>query len=526
MLIYANSLVLKPIGGPDKIIQLVAKWVGQRTCSYVDGTRLAQGIREFKLKDGSTLSSRTTAVDDNQTTYPYLFCARFSHGDAEVPGRRRTTEVGLRQEAADQAVECSLLLKTDEISVLVTAPVRPTRPDLVEQLIKECNPVEQTPGLMVKRLTEESAPAFLCEVERIERDFPIVLISSTAYDTYPVDPERLRSILVGLADVVEVPAMADTFAIENIVGRRYMAFGGAVNTVFPRWGDQRSLCKSSLILPGKTADILVPEILATVTHRTNLPNSWRHISQEMVSQARLRAQLARMIEQAGGGEQSVELTEYMKLLETAGEESRAKDDEIKGIRAEHDQKEREFQATIESLKHVRRGYRANDEVRDDMAPAPEPLRELVAAVLKGSPGLQQVQELISTLYADRLVFLKTAASSAKESDRGGFSKGATACELLLKLATDYWSALADGKTEQQAKAVFGQSNYAANEAQALTNDGKQRRTFMYQGRKLVMEKHLKHGVKDSLAETLRVYFEWVADERKIVIGHCGKHLPF
>ena len=43
---------------------------------------------------------------------------------------------------------------------------------------------------------------------------------------------------------------------------------------------------------------------------------------------------------------------------------------------------------------------------------------------------------------------------------------------------------------------------------------------------MVMEKHLKHGVKDSVAETLRIHFEWVADQKKLVIGHCGKHLDF
>lgn len=41
-----------------------------------------------------------------------------------------------------------------------------------------------------------------------------------------------------------------------------------------------------------------------------------------------------------------------------------------------------------------------------------------------------------------------------------------------------------------------------------------------------MEQHLKIGVKDSPAEALRIHFAWVADERKIVIGHCGPHLDF
>lgn len=41
-----------------------------------------------------------------------------------------------------------------------------------------------------------------------------------------------------------------------------------------------------------------------------------------------------------------------------------------------------------------------------------------------------------------------------------------------------------------------------------------------------MWKHLKIGVKDSITETWRCHFEFDADEKKVVIGHCGRHLDF
>lgn len=107
-----------------------------------------------------------------------------------------------------------------------------------------------------------------------------------------------------------------------------------------------------------------------------------------------------------------------------------------------------------------------------------------------------------------------------------FARGKRLSSYCKKLVTEYWQQLADGKSDQQAKAVFGQNAYSANEASALSNDGKRRRTFSYRGRDFLMEKHLKHGVKDSLAETLRIHFEWVAAEKKIIVGHCGKHLDF
>ncbi len=536
MLVYVNSFLFKPALGPEQIVQLVAKWVSQRAESYVDAARLAEGIRELKLKDGSTLISRVTWSTDKGRTYPFWFCAQLSHRDKKISGRRWITEIGIRQEAEGQSIECSLLLKTDEVSARVNAPIQVTRPKLVEQLIQSCNPLGQTPGLKVKQLTLESASAFLSEVERDERNYPVVILSPNRDNKFPVDPERLRSILVGLADVVRVPVEEDTFAIEEIVGRRFMAFGGAINIVFPgRQGDRGLFYETVLLRPDEITDLLdsghsiESEVLSAITHRTNLPFSWRHISLEKVGQAVLRAQLAQMIERAKAGDHSEELTEYVALLESADQELQSKDKELACIRSNYEEKEQEvraLQADIANLKHALSGLQSSDDGGDEVAEVMVPLRDAVAAVFKGNPSLQQSVALIATLYPDRLVFLETAKDSAKESDRGGFRLGGKAFDLLQKLATEYWRQLADGNGDQQAKAVFGQNAYAANEASALSNDGKRRRTFSYRGREFLMEKHLKHGVKDSLAETLRVHFEWLAREKKIIVGHCGKHLDF
>lgn len=537
MLVYANKFVFEPENGAEQIIQLAAKWVGQRARQRVDAERLAEGIRELRLKDGSTLTSCATMSVGNNVAYPYVFGMQLSHRDDKVPGRKWITEVGLRQESAGKPIECSVLLKTDEVSARVTDPIQVTRPKLVQQLIQECSPIGQTPGLNVKRLNEESALAFLHEVERDEREHPIVLISCDREGIYPVEPERLRSMLVGLSDVVEVPASVDTFAIEEVVGRRYIAFGGAINVVFPsRKGDRGWFCETVLFRPSAIADFqtegkkVESEVLAAITHRTNLPYSWRHISPEMVNQAVLRGQLARMLERAKNSNNSEELGEYIALLESADQELLTKDAELARIRGEYEEKEREarkLQADIANLKHALSGRQASEDSQDDdVVEALAPLRESMAAVLKGNPSLQQVLELISSLYVERIVVLDTAINSAKESDRGGFRFGGKAFELLSKLANEYWQALADGKGDQHAKAAFGHNAYAQNEGQALSGPGKLRRTFAYHGKTFLMEKQQKSGVKDSMAETLRIHFEWVAEEKRLVIGHCGKHLDF
>lgn len=534
MLVYANSFIFEPDDGATQIIQFVARWVGQRAKSYVDADRLVAGIRELHLKDGSTLSSRATVDKEHQTLYPYFFCARLSHADDKVPGRRWTTEIGIHQENAGKPLTCSILLKTDEVSARVTSLIQVTRPKLVQQLIENCRPVGQTPGLLVKRLDEPSATAFLSVVERDERKHPIVLISCTKNGVYPVMPERLRIVLVGLADVVEIPVDVDTYNLQEIVGRRYIAFGGAINVIFPvRRGDRGPFCEAVMFRPeeirlmrddGKSIE---SEVLAAITHRTNLPYSWRHISIDTVNQAVLRGQLSRMIDRAKSSDESAE---YVALLEVADIELRAKDAEVEQLRIDLDSQSnevRKLEAAISSLKYALSGRQTADESKDsELATALAPLRASIVSVLKGDASLEQALDLANSLYGDRLVVLDSAFDSAKDSDRGGFRYGNKAFELLSKLMTEYWEALAEGKGEQIAKDVFGQNAYSNNEGSALSKEGRRRRTFSYRGRDFLMEKHLKHGVKDSLAETLRVHFEWFADEQKIVIGHCGKHLDF
>jgi hypothetical protein len=100
-----------------------------------------------------------------------------------------------------------------------------------------------------------------------------------------------------------------------------------------------------------------------------------------------------------------------------------------------------------------------------------------------------------------------------------------AFDLLWSLCTSYWSALSQGQGDVTARHCFGAA-YAAREASKLSAAGRKRRTFGYLGNEIEMEKHLKIGVADNKAETLRVHFEWMAEEKKIIIGYCGGHLDF
>jgi hypothetical protein len=130
--------------------------------------------------------------------------------------------------------------------------------------------------------------------------------------------------------------------------------------------------------------------------------------------------------------------------------------------------------------------------------------------------------LISKLFPSRIEILDSAWKSAKDSKT--FEHKKQLFQLLWKLVNEYWYNLVNGKGDAVARIVFG-DNYAAKESERVENTRRLRlqRAFPYNGRQIEMIKHLKIGIKESPAETIRVHFEWDG-EQKLLIGWCGHHL--
>ena len=135
MLVYGSNFWFDSEVGPQKIIDCVARWAGLRANrSSVDSATLSRRIRELRLKNGSVLISRVTLDDSCLSACPYFSCARLSHGDNQVPGRRWSTEIGIRQDCVYLPIFCTVLLKTDQISAMVVASIQVTWPKVVNDL--------------------------------------------------------------------------------------------------------------------------------------------------------------------------------------------------------------------------------------------------------------------------------------------------------------------------------------------------------------------------------------------------------
>jgi hypothetical protein len=340
----------------------------------------------------------------------------------------------------------------------------------------------------------------------------------------------------------------DTRILEDALTRKYAAYLGAVNIIFPI-SPNRRFRGAHRYVPDQIEDMLNDgrnpevEILSTVTHRLNLPQSWQRITTYTVADAKFRRQLEAIVQRARESQQkqrksheikldqvkreladkSAELTEFLELT---NHEREAKNNEINSLRSESSvaremaeglsDQVRELEAANDAMKYALQERKPTIPKGDSAARG-----EVAASLALGITSVEDMLRVVGKLYPDRVVILESAYSSAKASH--AFRNPERALKLLLDLASKYWEVLRAGKGDGEARKVFGTS-YAAGETEILSKEGMRRRTFQYKSSSVSMLKHLKIGVKDAPAETLRIHFEWFADEKKIVIGHCGRHL--
>lgn len=187
--------------------------------------------------------------------------------------------------------------------------------------------------------------------------------------------------------------------------------------------------------------------------------------------------------------------------------------------------EAELEAVRAAEKRLEALLRAHQAQSKGSAGISDAHREALAAAIEGaSLTPEQCLDVLESLYGDRIELLESARASAR--DAAAFKYGDRLLRLLVTLATEYWRRMVAGGGDGSAKQVFGDNAFAAKESRtAMGNERARReRTFVHRGQTYVMWRHLKIGAKDAALESIRVYFDWLADERKILIGHCGEHL--
>lgn len=525
MLIYCSRIAVVPTESEESLLSPIARWLSGKLGRSVDTRELAED-GEVRLADGSGCEWLSVPLEDEQWR-----AIRYWHADRVTQGREWHTEIGVYR-ARDQFVT-SVLLRTHETSALVDHRVETTRPQVVAEIFNSCRVAAETSGGRAKTLRLEDAESFLDEVRDPQRSHPIVQISTDSNGRFLMQPERAASLLAGVALVAMIPPEVDTYALEAALDGRYCCYHGAVNIIWPR---SRSLTGAFVpfqrIMPEQILEVRSrgtwPEnhLLATVCHRMNEVNARAHISPELVRAARHRWSLDLAKRAAATTDPELD-TLYKQVDQDQREEiSRlqndlsARDESLAAARDTIDELDGKCNALKAQLDQV--GARSTPTAAATLS---DEAKTILLRAATDEFVLEDALRVLCLVFPDRVVVLDSAWRSARVAK--DFKYPRRALELMVTLCTEYWSKLAEGKGDTEAKGVFGQKSFAANESKTARDNkrAKSLRTFSYRGEPVEMMKHLKIGApSEGTADTWRCHFEWDARERCIVIGHCGKHL--
>jgi hypothetical protein len=294
--VYANSFRIEGEHARSCVLGSIHGWLMQ-----VMGS-------QFSLSD----ISRTTEFSGNAPTHPRLSCVvsvddvtsfyawRLVHGEVPFVGRRWIVELGLKVD--DVGVEFSCAVSTEEQSTLVRSPVNAARPRVVGYILKNLAGAEArlsggVPGAQVKRLDGNAHDyfAFKAEIERDERDYPLVLVGPSKDATYMVNTVKLQEALFGLAQVIEVSPEYDSYEMEEELGKRWSVWDGAINIIRPKRAGRtigNSLLRSAAISEfGQDVSLRISGVLARVCHTTNVRMSRNLITPEIVTRLSLERKL-------------------------------------------------------------------------------------------------------------------------------------------------------------------------------------------------------------------------------------------
>jgi len=508
------------------VFRTVAGWLKEQTNHHFTIEELMSG-QEFVFGGKKVRTYKADARD------PSVYGILFSNPDSSIRGRQWITEIGVRSES--NSVFCTVLLETSDISTRVTEIPATTKPKLIRYLNDNCQLAPETVGTTVINLKEDDQTlrAFLSELERPERRYPVVLVSHQFDGECIVSPRTLQGHLLGLAQVVVSDESMDSWVMERALGKRYSAWGGAINIIYPSRG--RDFCRNKLYLIDELEDLKSSgvnvnlDILSRITHYSNGYKKRQHFSPHDVRAKRAsdyRKFLKERFEKAQADGDQYELLEEAfqqidehdniveSLKEKYQKEIEEEQQELLSVLEESENKDAQIwqlKAKISALEHA----------GESLAPSMLPV-DIIDSVRAPTP--EKCLQLLDNLFPDRIEVLDSGWRSARESET--FKHTQKLADLLLRLATDYYDKISNGP-DSEARKVFGPNEFSAQESETVKNNDELagKRTYEYRGDQVSMFRHLKIGVADSVMDTIRVHYYWDNERGKIIIGYCGPHLP-
>lgn len=523
MLVYANTLHFKADADLEMALLLLEQTLAQLSGEEVSlGTELPYNPFKRQFDDGSRyVFGKFEKEGESQ------YALKYTRKDPDLLSRLWHTTLSFRRvPASDEQTEittdCKITVETEDFKPS-DAPAIPYVPPIVGKLMKQLPLSILTPSPTVVTLDNgDSVYELNSDIDFIQRNYALVIVCPDDNDEYPIKPARLAYLAAGLAQVYQIDVKADWDGLVDILGFKYTPKSGEVKLIYPL---------------SKMGGSMIPQFDYKPFRIANLKNDGVDVEQEMFSQIAQRLARTHGYKQITP-ENVAKMIKYQNFQEIkrhaqiTAEETLSK--EINQIFSDTDKELDSLRIETKQLKADNRRLKFElqslQEVFQPVATVPTAAFDTVELkkILDIACERYFVEDslrILEATFPERLVILPSAFASAHESRL--FRDKKRAFNLLWKLATDYYQTLCEGKSDAVARQVFG-DDFSAKESETVEKNAVARnlRIFTYKDNKYEMMAHLRIGTKDSIADTLRIHFRWFADEQKIVIGHCGKHLNF
>lgn len=515
--LYATQLEIDhgDLSTEDTVIELTARiqsWVrakyerqrprwGEATLEFPDDGRVVHPL------PGHELTGRMQQGDE-----ALLSSLSWRHPDDGDPSIQWVAQVSIARLDGELQFHCvvgvespSLLLRPNRSQV--------GRPAIVTEIL-DAYPT-RIDGWPVPRevrvLDREAIPGFVTEVLLSPtRRLPVVVISSDLWSGRPcVDPESVRRILDGSAEVCHLVDKFAAFDLTNEVGKGLACYDGAARVYWPGM----SLHDPSRLHPYYLSSVLRRFRERAMSWEKMLAQKLAGISATALSQSSLLQRVRReLIEErdAGARRKLEEATTGRVTMEDLLRELESCMGRSDELQAENDS----LQARIEQLEYILRDWRPL---------APESEEEEANGPPLGFATVEDAVEAARERLSGPLLFLDSALESASDSPFGRPDDVYSLLEALHAVSLRWKEQ--DGSLGTTWDNALAEKGYEYKPRIGDTTKGKWGETyrFHYKGEKRLFEAHVTIGSK-SAERCLSVHFLRDDDDLVLVIGHVGRHL--
>lgn len=458
------------------------------------------------------------------------YCMITKHPDEAVPNRVWITEAELSVSDGELtlAVRNQYTSLETEKDYNLCSP-----PGFVYKLAKKLNLTDAGRTLTSLSVVDSEEAVFdlHCLVDNKVRQFPVVVISENKTrnameeyfetdDGYHIDGAKLAKDLYLIAHVFYLPLSFQEQWIEE-VGNEYGVYAGAVRTYYPGYDPEKQtgfshpFMSSQKILRMSYTDSKGRELLAghafrhILTHKLKIDcmchrTDWKSLGVDFYYRSVLNRKQER--------EELHHLSE--EILDT-------------------------YKKQVEDLENIQNQVENdNEELREQLNTARSTIWQNQIRIQQLEGRLKELGETTHTDYPDSFdkipnwveenyagrVFLHNRAKKALKS--AVYKDVEFVCRVINLLGTSYYQMKnSQISIEQYAEALNDLKIQDAITASDISA-GMQGDEYyvIHNGRRRMMEKHLKNGTSRDPRETFRLYYFWDDDERQVVIGYLPDHL--